>query len=71
LLVVPSGGQYWRYNYRFDGKLETLALGVHPDVSLEKARVRHQIARTMLADGLDPSAQKRACGVGIFRAALD
>ncbi len=71
LLVVPSGGQYWRYNYRFDGKLKTLALGVHPDVSLEKARVRHQIARTMLADGLDPSAQKRACGVGIFRAALD
>jgi len=66
LLVAPSGGRYWRYNYRFDGKLKTLALGVHPDVSLNKARARHQIARTMLADGIDPSARKRASGSGIF-----
>ncbi len=66
LLVMPGGSRYWRYNYRFDGKLKTLALGVHPDVSLEKARARHQVARTMLADGIDPSAEKRASGVGIF-----
>lgn len=41
LLVMPNGGRYWRYNYRSDGKLKTLALGVHPDVSLDKARARH------------------------------
>jgi hypothetical protein len=69
LLVTPGGSRYWRYNYRFEGKLKTLALGVHPDVSLEKARARHQIARIMLADGVDPSARKRDCGVGIFRTA--
>ncbi len=68
LLVMPNGSQYWRYNYRFEGKLKTLALGVHPDVSLEKARARHQVARTMLADGVDPSARKRSLGVGIFAA---
>ena len=28
LLVVPKGGRYWRYNYRFNGKQKTLALGV-------------------------------------------
>jgi hypothetical protein len=41
LLVAPNGGRYWRYNYRFQHKSRTLALGVYPDVSLEKARARH------------------------------
>jgi transposase-like protein len=63
LLIMPNGGRYWRYNYRFGGKLKTLALGVHPDVSLKSARARHQIARTLLADGIDPSARKRASGI--------
>ena len=60
LLVTPSGGRYWLWNYRFNGKLKTLALGVHHDVSLDKARARHQAARTLLADGIEPSARKRA-----------
>jgi len=63
LLVMPSGSRYWRYNYRFDGKLKTLALGIHPDVSLENARARHQAARSLLAKGIDPSARKRALGI--------
>jgi transposase-like protein len=66
LLVAPNGSRYWRYNYRFEGKHKTLALGVHPDISLEKARARHQIARTLLADGVDPSAWKRAIGASAF-----
>jgi hypothetical protein len=28
--VAPNGGKYWRYNYRFDGKQKTLALGIYP-----------------------------------------
>jgi transposase-like protein len=66
LLVTPSGSRYWRWNYRFEGKHKTLALGVHPDVSLDKARARHQSARTLLADGIDPSAWKRATGSPAF-----
>ena len=58
LLVAPNGGRYWRYNYRFDGKQKTLALGVYPDVSLAKARARHQDARSQLAGGIDPSINK-------------
>ena len=61
-LVMPNGSQYWRYNYRFRGKYNTLALGLRPDVSLEEARARHQVARSMLANGIDPSARKRAVG---------
>jgi hypothetical protein len=59
LMVVPAGGRYWRYNYRFDGRQKTIALGVYPDVSLYRARARHQEARRLLANGVDPSAQKR------------
>ena len=66
LLVMPNGGRYWRYNYRFEGKLKTLALGVYPDISREKARARHQVARTLLADGIDPSARKRVLGRNAF-----
>ena len=60
LLVAPNGGQYWRYNYRFNGKQKTLALGIYPDVPLNKARARHQAARFLLASGVDPSLQRRA-----------
>jgi hypothetical protein len=66
MLVMPNGSRYWRYNYRFKGKLNTVALGIYPDVSLDKARARHQVARALLADGIDPSARKRALGKCAF-----
>jgi hypothetical protein len=55
LLVHPSGGKYWRMDYRFGGKKRTLAIGVYPDVSLDMARTRREDARKLLADGIDPS----------------
>ena len=58
-LLAPNGGRYWRHNYRFEKKSRTLALGVYPDVSLEKARARHQEARCLLADGIDASTPKQ------------
>ncbi len=60
LQVMPKGGRYWRFNYRFEGKQKTLALGTYPDVSLVKARSRLQEARERLADGIDPAADKQA-----------
>ena len=60
LQVAPSGGKYWRYAYRFDGKQKGLALGTYPDISLAKAREWHQDARTQLAQGIDPGAHKQA-----------
>lgn len=62
LKILPSGGRYWRFNYRFNGKQKTLALGVYPDVSLAKARERLYSARDLIADGIDPAARKRAVG---------
>ena len=58
-LHVKEAGKYWRMNYRFTGKQKTLALGVHPAVSLLKARQRRDKARELLADDIDPSTAKR------------
>ncbi len=60
LQVMPNGGRYWRFNYRFGVKQKTLSLGIYPDVSLAKARERLQAARERLADGIDPAAEKQA-----------
>jgi hypothetical protein len=60
LKVMPNGGRYWRFNYRFNGKQKTLTLGNYPDVSLAKARESHHEARRQLAEGIDPGAVKQA-----------
>ena len=60
LLVDPSGGKWWRFRYRFDGKHKSLSMGVYPDVSLAKARERRDEARKLLADGIDPSKNRKA-----------
>lgn len=59
LLIRPTGGKYWRYDYRFAGKRKTLALGVYPDISLAQARKSHLIAREGLSEGIDPAEVKK------------
>jgi hypothetical protein len=46
--------------FRFDGKEKRLSLGVYPDVPLKDARDRRDIARKLLADGIDPSENRKA-----------
>lgn len=60
LLLQPTGGKLWRFDYRFEGKRKTLALGAYPDVTLKAARERLGDARTLLADGVDPSLNRKA-----------
>lgn len=59
LLLTPTGGRYWRLNYRFDGKARTMALGVFPDVTLADARSKRDDARKILAEGEDPTAKHK------------
>jgi hypothetical protein len=60
LLVVPAGGQYWRYRYRFQGRENTLSLGCYPDVSSDSALARHHAAQQLLALGVDPAGRRKA-----------
>lgn len=59
LFVMKSGGTYWRYRYRFAGKQKELALGVYPDITLSEARRQHRLAYNLVADGIDPSEERR------------
>lgn len=59
LLITPSNQRYWRLKFRHGGKEKLLALGVYPEVSLAAARKRREEARDSLAQGVDPSAQRK------------
>jgi integrase len=60
LEISPSGGKLWRLKYRFNGKEKRLALGIYPDAPLAKARDKRDKARQLLADGIDPSENRKA-----------
>lgn len=70
LLVATTGGKLWKYSYRFESKQKTLALGKYPDIGLKDARVKHAEARKLLAQGIDPSENRKAVkAAGADRAA--
>jgi hypothetical protein len=60
MLVTKSGSKLWRYAYSFDAKQKLLALGQYPIVSLADARARRDDAKKLLADGTDPSVERKA-----------
>jgi integrase len=58
LEVAPKGGKWWRLRYRYAGKTKVMSLGIYPTVSLKNAREKRDAARTLLANGGDPLAEK-------------
>lgn len=60
LEVTPTGSKLWRLKYRLAGKEKKLAIGAYPIIGLQQARQRRDEARQQLADGVDPSEQRKA-----------
>jgi len=60
LFVAASGGKRWRFKYRFGGKEKLLSFGTYPDISLQEARNKRHEARNMVANGIDPGAERKA-----------
>ena len=58
-VLVNRTGKYFRLDYRFNGKRKTLALGVYPYTTLAKANELLLVAKTHLANGLDPGKLKK------------
>lgn len=60
LHVSPSGGRSWRMNYQFgrnaQGKpaQKTLTIGAYPAISLKDAREARDVAKALLAKGIEP-----------------
>jgi len=59
LLVHQNGSKYFRFDYRFNGKRKTLALGVYPDTTLKAARAKRDDAREQIAKGIDPGLMRK------------
>jgi integrase len=59
LLIAPNGSKLWRLAYRFGGKQKTLAIGAYPTITLKAARDKREEAKRLLANGIDPSVQRR------------
>lgn len=60
LLVTPTNGKLWHFDYRYGGKRKTLAFGAYPSLSLSDARHRRADAKKLLANGVDPGAVRKA-----------
>lgn len=58
--VTRAGGKWWRFRYFFAGKEKMLSFGTYPDISLAEARSRRHEARNLVANGVNPSAEKKA-----------
>src|SRR3546814_18218394 len=59
LLVTPSGGKLWRWNYDYDSKQKSMAFGAYPLVSLADARTHRDAAYSVLCEGRDPNLAKQ------------
>jgi integrase len=59
LLVAPSGGKHWRWNYAYDGRQRSMAFGSYPLISLSDARTRRDEAYLILSEGRDPTIAKK------------
>lgn len=60
LHVTPQGSKLWRWAYRYGGKQKLMALGIYPNVSLAQARDKADLARKLLATGVDPMAARKS-----------
>ena len=60
LHVTPTGSRLWCLAYRWDRKQLKLSLGAWPAVGLADARAKRDEARRLLAQNIDPRAQRKA-----------
>ena len=54
LLIHSNGSKYFRWDYAFEWKRKTLALGVYPETTLKQAREERLEAQKLLREGKDP-----------------
>jgi len=69
LLVNPKGKKLWRMKYRFAEKEKLLSFGPYPITALADARRKRDEAKRLLAEGTDPSAQKKRDKIAAVTAA--
>ena len=54
VLIHPNGSKYFRWEYKFEGKRKTYAIGVYPETTLKQARDERLEAQKLVNEGSDP-----------------
>ena len=54
VLIHPNGSKYFRWEYKFEGKRKTYAIGVYPETTLKQARDERLEAQKLVNEGFDP-----------------
>ena len=68
LLFVNGGSHGWRFDYTYQTRRKLISLGTYPDTSLALARRKADAARALVAEGRDPSAERKAERQGFLKA---
>ena len=64
ILIEVNGSKKWRLKYKINGKEKLAALGIYLLIGLKEARLAAGALRLEIAQGIDPSAQKRKTANG-------
>ena len=59
LIIKTTGAKWWRFDYTFNGKRNTLSLGTYPDTGLKSARRKASDVRVLLSENIDPSQTRK------------
>jgi integrase len=59
LLFVKGKSHGWRFDYTHQATRKTISLGTYPDVTLASARAEADRCRATVAEGKDPSAERK------------
>ncbi len=59
LAITPKGVKKWYFRYRFNEKPTMTSLGQYPAVSLAQARTLRDKQKSLLAEGINPTAYKK------------
>ena len=54
VLIHTNGSKYFRWEYKFEGKRKTFAIGVYPETTLKQARYERLKAQKLVNEGFDP-----------------
>ena len=54
LFVNTKGAKCWHFRFSWAGKQPRISIGTYPEISLRDARALRDVARALVARGIDP-----------------
>ncbi|MEE9338117.1 MAG: Arm DNA-binding domain-containing protein [Methylococcaceae bacterium] len=67
LLIKPSSRKYWRFDYSFQEKRNTISIGVFPKIGLFEAVIKANDIIGQLRQGFDPKPKRKKPQLPTFR----